>query len=87
MADVVVHGHAGSQEILATDLTTWRNASTAGSWSVRRCHCSAMSNLSGGAVLRDGCADSDPTVHEFFMDKVFPSRAAEVVPCAGWLAD
>lgn len=38
-------------------------------------------------VLRDGCADSDPTVHEFFMDKVFPSRAAEVVPCAEWLAD
>ena len=24
-------------------------------------------------VLRDGCADSDPTVHEFFMDKVFPA--------------
>lgn len=37
-------------------------------------------------VLRDGCADSDPAVHEFFMDKVFPSRAAEVVPCAGWPA-
>jgi nicotinamidase-related amidase len=38
-------------------------------------------------VLRDGCADSDPTVHEFFMDKVFPSRAHEVVSCARWLAD
>lgn len=38
-------------------------------------------------VLRDGCADSDPTVHEFFMDKVFPSRAHEVVSCASWLAD
>lgn len=38
-------------------------------------------------VLRDGCADSDPAVHDFFMDKVFPSRAAEVVSCAGWLAD
>jgi nicotinamidase-related amidase len=35
-------------------------------------------------VLRDGCADSDPTVHEFFMDKVFPGRAFEVVPCAAW---
>jgi nicotinamidase-related amidase len=38
-------------------------------------------------VLRDGCADSDPTVHDFFMDKVFPSRAHEVVSCAKWLAD
>lgn len=38
-------------------------------------------------VLRDGCADSDPAVHDFFMAKVFPSRAAEVVTCGGWLAD
>jgi nicotinamidase-related amidase len=38
-------------------------------------------------VLRDGCADGDPTVHEFFMNKVFPSRAHEVVSCAKWLAD
>lgn len=37
-------------------------------------------------VLRDGCADSDSTVHEFFVDKVFPSRAHEVVSCAKWLA-
>ena len=37
-------------------------------------------------VLRDGCADSDPTVHDFFMDKVFPGRAHEVVTCARWLA-
>jgi nicotinamidase-related amidase len=36
-------------------------------------------------VLRDGCADSDPTVHDFFMDKVFPSRAAKVMSCAEWL--
>jgi nicotinamidase-related amidase len=35
-------------------------------------------------VLRDGCADGDPTVHAFFMDKVFPSRAHEVVSCAEW---
>jgi nicotinamidase-related amidase len=35
-------------------------------------------------ALRDGCADADPTVHDFFMDKVFPSRAVEVVPCAAW---
>ena len=37
-------------------------------------------------VLRDGCADADPTVHDFFMDKVFPGRAFEVVPCAAWPA-
>ncbi|HEY0468667.1 MAG TPA: isochorismatase family cysteine hydrolase [Polyangiaceae bacterium] len=37
------------------------------------------------SVLRDGCADSDSTVHDFFMDKVFPSRAHEVVSCANWL--
>ena len=37
------------------------------------------------SVLRDGCADSDSTVHDFFMDKVFPSRGAKVVPCAAWL--
>jgi nicotinamidase-related amidase len=35
-------------------------------------------------VLRDGCADSDSSVHDFFMDKVFPGRAFEVVPCAAW---
>lgn len=39
------------------------------------------------SVLRDGCADSDPAVHDFFMDKVFPSRAADVVSCAEWLTD
>ncbi|MFT3924373.1 MAG: cysteine hydrolase [Myxococcales bacterium] len=37
-------------------------------------------------VLRDGCADGDPGVHEFFMDKVFPSRAVEVTTCGEWLA-
>lgn len=36
-------------------------------------------------ILRDGCADSDPAVHSFFMDTVFPSRGAEVMSCAGWL--
>jgi len=38
-------------------------------------------------VLRDGCADSDSSVHDFFMDKVFPGRAHEVVSCAQWLAE
>jgi len=37
-------------------------------------------------VLRDGCADSDPTVHELFMDKVFPGRGHDVVSCSKWLA-
>jgi len=36
------------------------------------------------SVLRDGCADGDVTVHDFFMDKVFPSRGASVVMCAEW---
>ncbi|MBB5960439.1 nicotinamidase-related amidase [Saccharothrix tamanrassetensis] len=35
-------------------------------------------------VLRDGCADGDEAMHDFFMDAVFPSRGFEVVPCAGW---
>lgn len=35
-------------------------------------------------VLRDGCGDADPAVHDFFMDTVFPSRGIEVVSCAGW---
>lgn len=37
-------------------------------------------------VLRDGCADSDAAIHDFFMDKVFPSRSQDVVTCAEWLA-
>jgi nicotinamidase-related amidase len=36
-------------------------------------------------VLRDGCADSDPGVHDVFMDRIFPSRGAEIVRCADWL--
>ncbi|MFE2867828.1 MULTISPECIES: cysteine hydrolase family protein [unclassified Embleya] len=35
-------------------------------------------------VLRDGCADGDAAIHEFFMDAVFPSRGFEVVTCADW---
>ncbi|KUF19021.1 cysteine hydrolase family protein [Streptomyces silvensis] len=35
-------------------------------------------------VLRDGCADGDDAMHDFFMDAVFPSRGVEVVPCADW---
>jgi nicotinamidase-related amidase len=35
-------------------------------------------------VLRDGCADSDPAMHDFFMDAIFPSRGFDVVLCAEW---
>ncbi|MFC9999449.1 cysteine hydrolase family protein [Nocardia sp. NPDC127526] len=38
----------------------------------------------GVTVLRDGCADGDTAVHDFFMDAVFPSRGHEVVACAEW---
>lgn len=38
----------------------------------------------GVTVLRDGCADGDQAMHDFFMDAVFPSRGFEVVPCARW---
>ncbi|PXX62276.1 nicotinamidase-related amidase [Nocardia tenerifensis] len=35
-------------------------------------------------VLRDGCADSDQAMHDFFMDAVFPSRGFDVVRCDSW---
>ncbi|MFJ8914190.1 cysteine hydrolase family protein [Amycolatopsis sp. NPDC102389] len=35
-------------------------------------------------VLRDGCADGDQAMHDFFVDSVFPSRGFEVVTCADW---
>ncbi|MEU7020403.1 isochorismatase family cysteine hydrolase [Streptomyces sp. NPDC046203] len=38
-------------------------------------------------VLRDGCGDGDPAVHDFFMDVVFPSRGIEVTTCAEWLGE
>ncbi|RNL62601.1 cysteine hydrolase [Nocardioides marmoriginsengisoli] len=40
----------------------------------------------GVTVLRDGCGDADPAMHEFFMSEVFPSRGVEVVRCAEWHA-
>jgi nicotinamidase-related amidase len=39
------------------------------------------------SVLRDGCADGDAAMHDFFMDTVFPSRGMPVVSCAGWPDD
>jgi len=35
-------------------------------------------------VLRDGCADSDPGLHDVFMDQIFPGRGHDVVSCADW---
>lgn len=35
-------------------------------------------------VLRDGCADGDQAMHDFFMDAVFPSRGFEVVDSTDW---
>lgn len=36
-------------------------------------------------VLRDGCADAEPTTHDFFMNTVFPKRGFQVLTCAEWL--
>ncbi|MBW4718231.1 cysteine hydrolase family protein [Saccharothrix obliqua] len=36
-------------------------------------------------VLRDGCADPDPAVHDFFADTVFPGRGFTVTTCSDWL--
>ncbi|GAA2276757.1 hydrolase [Nonomuraea roseoviolacea subsp. roseoviolacea] len=38
----------------------------------------------GVSVLRDGCADGDAAMHDFFMDAVFPSRGFAVLTCAAW---
>ena len=36
-------------------------------------------------VLRDGCADRDPEVHQVLLEKVFP-RQAEVLSAADWIS-
>jgi nicotinamidase-related amidase len=36
-------------------------------------------------VLRDGCADHDPAVHDFLVDRVFTDRGAQIRTCAEWL--
>jgi nicotinamidase-related amidase len=35
-------------------------------------------------VLRDGCADHDPAVHDFLVDRVFAARGAAIRTCAQW---
>ena len=37
-------------------------------------------------VLRDGCADPDPAVHELLVDTVFRGRGAGILTCAQWPA-
>lgn len=36
-------------------------------------------------VLRDGCADPEPDVHELLVKRVFRGRGANVLACAEWL--
>lgn len=36
-------------------------------------------------VLGDGCADANAAMHDFFIEKVFPSRGHTIVSCADWL--
>jgi nicotinamidase-related amidase len=38
-------------------------------------------------VLRDGCADADASVHDVFMDKIFPGRGHDVVATEDWCVD
>ena len=35
-------------------------------------------------VLRDGCADPEPDVHDLLVERVFRGRGANVVACAEW---
>ncbi|MGW4338261.1 cysteine hydrolase family protein [Rhodococcus koreensis] len=37
------------------------------------------------AVLRDGCADGDQSVHDLLMDKLFPSRGVQVLDAKEWI--
>ena len=36
-------------------------------------------------VLSDACADAEPDVHDFFMERVFPIRGAQVMTSQAWL--
>lgn len=38
-------------------------------------------------VLRDGCADPEPDVHEFLLERVFPGRGARVLNSRDWLRE
>ena len=36
-------------------------------------------------VLRDGCTDAEPDVHEFLLERIFPGRGATVVTTEEWI--
>jgi nicotinamidase-related amidase len=36
-------------------------------------------------VLRDGCMDPEPEVHDFLLDRVFPGRGARVLDSREWV--
>lgn len=38
------------------------------------------------SVLSDGCADSDPAVHRFLMNTLFPARGVTVLTSADWMS-
>jgi nicotinamidase-related amidase len=35
-------------------------------------------------VLRDCCADAEPEVHDFLLERIFPGRGARVIPGRDW---
>ncbi|SEH01023.1 Nicotinamidase-related amidase [Nonomuraea solani] len=37
-------------------------------------------------VLSDACADGEPDVHDFLINRVFPARGAEVLTSREWIA-
>lgn len=37
-------------------------------------------------VLSDACADGEPDVHDFLVNRVFPARGAEVLTGREWIA-
>jgi hypothetical protein len=37
-------------------------------------------------VLRDCCADAEPDVHDFLLDRIFPGRGARVLSSQDWIA-
>jgi nicotinamidase-related amidase len=38
-------------------------------------------------VLRDCCADPEPDVHEFLLERVFQGRGARVLNSGNWLRE
>lgn len=36
-------------------------------------------------VLSDACADDEPDVHDFLMERVFPARGAQVMTSTAWI--